>query len=83
MSNYRLLCFSIINKTSISGLVLMLLSVLVTKQQQQQQQQQIQITIKNSGSKSCEDLKSRKIFKFSYLFLIKQTNGRQSHFYMT
>lgn len=59
----------------------MLLSVLVKKQQQQQQQ--IQITIKNSGSKSCEDLKSRKIFKFSYLFLIKQTNGRQSHFYMT
>lgn len=58
----------------------MLLSVLVTKQQQQQQ---IQITIKNSGSKSCEDLKSRKIFKFSYLFLIKQTNGRQSHVYMT
>ena len=48
MSSYRLLCFSIINKTSISGLVLMLLSVLVTKQQQQQQQQ-IQITIKNSG----------------------------------
>ena len=34
----------------------MLLSVLVSKQQQQQQQQ-IQITIKNSGSKSCEDLK--------------------------
>ena len=62
----------------------MLLSVLVTKQQQQQQQQQqIQITIKNSGSKSCEDLKSRKIFKFSYLFLIKQTNGRQSRFYLT
>ena len=61
----------------------MLLSVLVSKQQQQQQQQQIQITIKNSGSKSCEDLKSRKIFKFSYFFLIKQTNGRQSHFYMT
>ena len=61
----------------------MLLSVLVTKQQQQQQQQQIQIIIKNSGSKSCEDLKSRNIFKFSYLFLIKQTNGRQSHFYMT
>lgn len=59
----------------------MLLSVLVTKQQQQQHQ--IQITIKNSGSKSCEDLKSRKIFKFSYLFLIKQANGRQSHFYMT
>ena len=61
----------------------MLLSVLVTKQQQQQQQQQIQITIKNSGSKSCEDLKSRKIFKFSYLFLIKQTNCRQSRFYLT
>ena len=60
----------------------MLLLVLVTKQQQQQQQQ-IQITIKNSGSKSCEDLKSRKIFKFSYLFLIKLTNGRQSHFCMT
>ena len=61
----------------------MLLLVLVTKQQQQQQQQQIQITIKNSGSKSCEDLKSREIFKFSYLFLIKLTNGRQSHFCMT
>ena len=60
----------------------MLLLVLVTKQQQQQQQQ-IQITIKNSGSKSCEDLKSREIFKFSYLFLIKLTNGRQSHFCMT
>ena len=60
----------------------MLLLVLVTKQQQQQQQQ-IQITIKNSGSKSCEDLKSRKIFKFSYLFLIKQTNCRQSRFYLT
>ena len=59
----------------------MLLLVLVTKQQQQQQQ--IQITIKNSGSKSCEDLKSRKIFKFSYLFLIKQTNCRQSRFYLT
>ena len=57
----------------------MLLSVLITKQQQQQ----IQITIKNSGSKSCEDLKSRKIFKFPHLFLIKKTNGRQPHFYMT